>query len=70
MIFEKPSNVGRRLTPQIKTRPPQSCDGLANVFKRTNRRWLAKRANGMTTIHPVGKQAATPQTLRSVSIRK
>jgi hypothetical protein len=38
------------------------CDGLANVFKRTSRRWCVMRTNGMTTAYPAGKQAATPQT--------
>jgi hypothetical protein len=45
-------------------------DGLANVFKRTSRRWPAMRANGMTTTHPAGKQAATPQSIAVYSNAK
>jgi len=32
--------------------------GLANASKRTDRRWLAKRTNGMTTIHPATERSA------------
>jgi hypothetical protein len=32
--------------------------------ERMERRWLAKRANDMTTIHPVGTGGYSPDTFR------